>query len=218
MPLAQGPQPVQAATLVVILEELHKACRWGIRQVSRPFPTLPHGKAQAEQGPLTLTLVHGEGQELVPELLVHETVGPEAESGVREGVGSSGVPTVPVQAPPTESLGATPGHLPCQHDSRQERRHVMMENPPAFDPVSGSCCHSCPLSPQDWCSGTESGLRWEETNPVPASQRAMAPLTFSGSPTAPAPAPRSWGQALALALAHREPLLMRMLSRMVRVQ
>ena len=68
VPLAQGPQAVQTAALVVILEELHKA------------------------------LVHGEGQELVPELLVHEAVGP------------------------------------CQHDSRQERGHVMVENPPAFDP------------------------------------------------------------------------------------
>lgn len=46
VPLAQGPQAVQAAALVVILQELHKA------------------------------LVHGERQELVPELLVHEAIRP----------------------------------------------------------------------------------------------------------------------------------------------
>lgn len=46
MALAQGSQAVQAPALIVILQELHKA------------------------------LVHGERQELVPELLVHESIWP----------------------------------------------------------------------------------------------------------------------------------------------
>lgn len=66
-------------------------------------------------------------------------------SGLRqkteEGVRGEGTSTLPAPALP---LQAKLGYSPCQHDSRQERRHVVMENPPAFDPVSGSCCHSYP--------------------------------------------------------------------------
>lgn len=83
VPLAQGPQAVQTAALVVILEELHKTWRGRGHQdgagVPRPCPPFPGGRALSRAGTLeTLTLVHGEGQELVPELLVHEPVGPES--------------------------------------------------------------------------------------------------------------------------------------------
>lgn len=131
VPLAQCSEPVQAPALVVVLEELHEACKergdegrrhlpagsapaqlraafaqssswplggrgWEKSQEKSPMgcehpqPVLccrtgQHTRMlQAGPGPAgtaALTLVHGEGEELVPEHLVHEPIRP-AERGL----------------------------------------------------------------------------------------------------------------------------------------
>ena len=100
-------------------------------------------------------------------------------SGLRaESRGRGGCLGMPPLLPAPCSPGdprTKPTRSPCQHDSRQERGHIVMEDPPAFDPASGSHRHPCLLSPGSGLEGQEVGLQWEGATTQPASQRAMAP-------------------------------------------
>lgn len=125
MPLAQGAQAVQTAALVVILEELHETWRGGagasgLGQSPKPEPALPRGRVLSRAGTSeTLTLVHGEGQKLVPELLVHEAVGPESREQ-RAGWGLRDAPLLPAPRSP-EALGPS---RPTHHVSMTPDRNV----------------------------------------------------------------------------------------------
>lgn len=77
MSFAQGTQAVQAPALIVILQKLHKAwvadrCTCQTRSLSGPQAFSPVPSLARK-----LTLIHGERQKLVPELLVHETIWPK---------------------------------------------------------------------------------------------------------------------------------------------
>lgn len=88
------------------------------------------------------------------------------------------VPPLPAPCSPG-GPGTKPTHSPCQHDSRQERGHIVMEDPPAFDPASGSHRHPCLLSPRIRAWGAGRGA---------AVGRSHYPPCFSeGHGTPPAP-------------------------------
>lgn len=81
-------------------------------------------------------------------------------------------------APCSPGPGTKPTCSPCQHDSRQERGHIVMEDPPAFDPASGSHRHPCLLSPRIRARGAGSGA---------AVGRSQYPPCFSEGRGAPCP-------------------------------
>lgn len=75
MPFAQGAQAVQAPALIVILQKLHKA--WVADRSACQTRSGPQAFSPVPSLARKLTLIHGERQKLVPELLVHETIWPK---------------------------------------------------------------------------------------------------------------------------------------------
>lgn len=125
MPLAQGPQAVQTAALVVVLQELHEAWGWGQQNgrgwSSKSSPPSPWGVPQRSAPSETLTLVHGEGQELVPELLVHEAIRPEAESNRKRKEFRDSPSLCPMLPPPSPpGPGSQTHHVSMTPDKKVE--------------------------------------------------------------------------------------------------
>lgn len=118
-------------------------------------------------------------------------------SGLRqkaEGGGCAGRwPTTPSKA-----FGAGPSCSPRQHDSRQERGHVMMKDPPAFDPAWGStvtpapwggahgqeggCGGKKPDSAQFQLPGSHAPPSWAALEAPPPQHCPLLPCSLKPSP------------------------------------